>query len=159
MSENNQINSYIVPFKYCVFGKPLKGTLLPPRTVLYRREKAHYQDDGHAHRVVVEGESKKLITPIYHDDRKPLSRWLWAQDRYMIIEAKKILETANQELSLSDRLRKKIIIAPFIVFFYCLIVKGGIFDGWHGWYYALQRIFAEILLSLRLIEAKYFSDR
>ncbi len=77
----------------------------------------------------------------------------------MIIEAQKLLETPNQELSLSDRLRKKIVIAPFIVFFYCLILKGGIFDGWHGCYYAFQRIFAEILLSLRLIETKYFFEK
>ena len=51
----SEINSYSVKFKYCVFGKPLHGTLLPPRKILYNREKGVYQDDGHAHRVYVEG--------------------------------------------------------------------------------------------------------
>ncbi|OYD99152.1 glycosyl transferase [Nostoc sp. 'Peltigera membranacea cyanobiont' 213] len=158
LPEEAEINSYIIPFKYCIFGKPLRGTLLPPRKVLYQPKKAIYQDDGHAHRVIVEGTSKQLLACIYHDDRKPLSRWLWAQDRYMVIEAKKLLETPKGELSLGDRIRKQKILAPWIVLIYCLIFKGGIFDGWHGWYYALQRVLAEILLAIRLIEAEKFPN-
>ncbi|OLT62574.1 glycosyltransferase family 2 protein [Moorena bouillonii] len=146
------LNSYSVRFKYCIFGKPLHGTLLPPRKVLYKREKATYQNDGHAHRVIVDGKSSTLSSYIHHDDRKPLSRWLWAQDRYMIIEVKKLTQTPDNEISLGDRIRKQKIIAPFIILFYCLILKGGIFDGWHGWYYAFQRMLAETLLSIRLIE-------
>jgi glycosyltransferase involved in cell wall biosynthesis len=154
LQEENGINSYNAKFKYCIFGKPLRGTLLPPRKVLYRREKATYKDDGHAHRVEVKGKSKILPAYILHDDRKSLSRWLWAQDRYLVIEAKKILETPVSELSWSDRIRKQKILAPFIILIYCLILKGGIFDGWHGWYYAFQRVLAEILLSIRLLEAE-----
>ena len=95
-----------------------------------------------------------LNNSIYHDDRKPLGRWLWAQDRYMIIEAKKLKETPSNELSFGDRLRKKKIIAPFIVLFYCLILKGGIWDGWQGWYYAFQRMLTELILAIRLIETE-----
>jgi glycosyltransferase involved in cell wall biosynthesis len=154
--ENSNVNSYSIRFKYCVFGKPLRATLLPPRKVLYRREKAIYQNDGHAHRVYVEGESGILAGYIHHDDRKPLSRWLWAQDRYMVIETKKLLETPISELSWGDRIRRQKILAPFVVLVYCLIFKGGILDGWHGWYYTFQRILAEILLGIRLIEAEKF---
>jgi glycosyltransferase involved in cell wall biosynthesis len=146
------IDGYFFKFKYCVFGKPLRGTLLPPRQVLFRKAKATYMDDGHTQLLQVKGQYGKLSGYIYHDDRKPLSRWLWAQDRYMVIEAKKLQETANSELSWGDRIRKQKIFAPFIILFYCLILKGGILDGWHGWYYAFQRVFAEILLSIRLIE-------
>jgi glycosyltransferase involved in cell wall biosynthesis len=32
-------NGYFARFKYCVFGQPLRGTLLPPRKVLYRKAK------------------------------------------------------------------------------------------------------------------------
>lgn len=148
----SSVCAYSARFKYCVFGKPLRGTLLPPRKVLYRREKAIYQDDGHAHRVWVEGKLATLASYIYHDDRKPLERWLWAQDRYALIEARKLLQTPASDLSWSDRLRKQKILAPLIVLIYCLILKGGILDGWHGWYYAFQRALAEILLSIRLIE-------
>ncbi len=152
------LNSYSAQFKYCVFGKPLHGTLLPPRKVLYKREKATYQNDGHAHRVNVEGKSATLSSYIHHDDRKPLSRWLWAQDRYMIIEVKKLTQTIDIELSLGDIIRKQKILAPFVILFYCLIIKGGILDGWHGWYYAFQRMLAEILLSIRLIEFEKLQD-
>ena len=151
---DSAINSYSVRFKYCVFGKSLRGTLLPPRKVLYKREKAIYQNDGHAHKVIVQGKSSQLSAYIHHDDRKPLSRWLWAQDRYMVIESKKLLETPEHELSIGDRIRKRKILAPLIIFIYCLILKGAIIDGWHGWYYTFQRVLAEILLSIHIIEAE-----
>ncbi|MCU0515831.1 MAG: glycosyltransferase family 2 protein [Oscillatoria sp. Prado101] len=150
--KDSLINGYFVRFKYCVFGKPLRGTLLPPRQVLFRREKAVYIDDGHTQLLQVDGKSGMLFSYIYHDDRKPLSRWLWAQDRYMLIEAKKLLETPASELSFGDRIRRQKILAPFVIMFYCLILKGGIFDGWAGWYYAFQRTLAELMLSIRLIE-------
>lgn len=149
---NYPIDSYSARFKYCIFGKPLRGGLLPPRQVLFRKDKAIYVDDGHTQVLQVKGQDAQFSSYIYHDDRKPLSRWLWAQDRYMDIEVKKLLETPNNELSLSDRIRKQKVLAPFIIFFYCLIFKGGILDGWHGWYYAFQRVLAEILLSIRLVE-------
>lgn len=148
------INGYFVRFRYCVFGKPLRGTLLPPRQVLYRRTKAIYYEDGHAHRVHVEGQSTFLSGTIEHDDRKSLSRWLASQDRYMVQEAAKLMSTPLHELSWGDRLRKQKIIAPFVILVYCLLLKGGLWDGWAGWYYAFQRLLAEILLALRLLEAE-----
>jgi glycosyltransferase involved in cell wall biosynthesis len=149
---DEQIDGYFAKFEYCVFGKPLRGTILPPRQILFRKDKAIYVDDGHTQLLQLTGNSAILSSYIHHDDRKPLSRWLWAQDRYMVIESKKLLETPESELSLSDRIRKQKILAPFIILIYCLILKGGILDGWHGWYYAFQRVLAEILLAIRLIE-------
>lgn len=157
LSGDSGVDSYSIRFKYCVFGKPLRGTLLPPRKVLYKKEKAIYQDDGHAHRVCVEGTSAMLSAYIHHDDRKSLSRWLWAQDRYMVTEAEKLLATPIHELSWGDRIRKQKIFAPFIILFYCLILKGGVLDGWEGWYYAFQRVLAEMLLATRLIETEKLS--
>jgi hypothetical protein len=37
---------------------------------------------------------------------------------------------------------------------YLLLVRGLIFDGWNGWYYTLKRTIAEMMLALRLLEAK-----
>ncbi len=152
LTEDNPVDGYFVKFKYCIYGKPLRATLLPPRQVLYRREKAKYVDDGHAHRVLVNGQSAMLSSYICHDDRKPLNRWLSAQNRYMIIESKKLLETPGNQLSLPDRLRKQKFIAPFLILVYCLIVNRAILDGWQGFYYTLQRTLAEIMLSLYLLE-------
>lgn len=146
------IDGYFAHFKYCVFGKPLRGTILPPRQILSRKGRSSYVEDGHTQLLQVVGDSGHLKNYIHHDDRKALSRWLWAQDRYMLIEVKKLRETPDDELSMGDRIRKKKLLAPFVIFIYCLILKGGVLDGWRGWYYAFQRMFAELLLSLRLIE-------
>ncbi|MBW4538623.1 MAG: glycosyltransferase family 2 protein [Myxacorys chilensis ATA2-1-KO14] len=153
------VDGYYIPFKYCVFGKPLRGTLLPPRQALFRCQKSTYIDDGHTQRLQVSGKAAMLNSCIYHDDRKALSRWLWAQDRYMVLEVKKLLATPKRELSLGDRIRKTKILAPFVILFYCLILKGGILDGWAGWYYTFQRVLAEILLSIHLIQAEWGSQK
>lgn len=149
---STSIDGYFIRFKYCIFGKPLQGTILPPRQMLFSKSRSTYIDDGHTQLLQVQGESGQLQSFVYHDDRKPLSRWLWAQDRYMVIEAKKLLSIPWNNLSWSDRIRRTKILAPLLILFYCLILKRGIFDGWAGWYYAFQRVLAEILLALCLIE-------
>lgn len=159
LSPNTSINGFFTSFKYCVFGKPLKGTILPPRQVLFRKNTAIYIDDGHTQLLEVEGDSGQLSSPIYHDDRKPLSRWLASQDKYMVLEVQKILDTPTQELSLGDRIRKQKVLAPLVILFYCLILKGGILDGWAGCYYAFQRVLAEIILSIRLMETEPSQQR
>jgi glycosyltransferase involved in cell wall biosynthesis len=156
--QKQNVSGYKVPLSYCVFGQPLKGTLLPPRIVLYRQKQATYENDGHAHRVIIEGKVNLIQDVIYHDDRKPLSRWLWAQDRYLKIEAQKLSTAPWTKLSWGDRIRTLKFLAPFIILFYCLILKGGVLDGWRGWYYAFQRMLAEMLLSLRLIEKDFLED-
>ena len=45
-----------------------------------------------------------------------------------------------------------IVISPLVVFLYCLFIKGCVFDGRAGLYYALQRMLAEALLSLRILD-------
>lgn len=150
--EAGDFDGFEASFKYCVYGEPLKGTLYPSRKVLYKKEKAIYAEDGHAHRVQISGKIGYLQNCIHHDDRKPLSRWLISQDNYMKAEFQKITSVPAQQLGFNDRIRKQKLLAPFAVFFYCLILKKGIFDGWRGWYYAFQRMLAETLLSIRLLE-------
>lgn len=154
MEDEPPFDGYFIPFRYCVFGKPLRSTILPPRCSLYRREKATYFDDGHTQRVRIDGRTGSLRHPYLHDDRKSLSRWLKSQDRYTEREVEKLLRTPHAELGLNDRLRTMKWVAPPLVFFYTLFVRGNVLDGWHGWYYALQRTLAESLLSLRLTEVQ-----
>ena len=151
---SGSVHGYSTRFRYCIWGKPLRNSLYPPRTVLYRRDRAEYRNDGHGHRVLITGETKLLSGWIDHDDRKSFERWLSEQNRYTISETAKLLETPPNNLNLPDRLRRWIVPAPFLVFFYTLFVKGVILEGWPGWYYVMQRTLAEILLSLRLIETR-----
>jgi glycosyltransferase involved in cell wall biosynthesis len=146
------VTGYEASFVYCVYGRRLRGSAYPPVTVLYRRKNASYQQDGHTQRVIIDGEVRELSSPILHDDRKPLSHWLRSQDRYTQLELQHLHEADVARLSIPDRLRKTGFFFPFVVFFYCLFVKGAILDGRAGSYYAFQRMLAEILLALYLIE-------
>lgn len=148
------VNAYFASFKYCVHGRRLRASLYPPRPVLFRPGRCNYVADGHTQKLRIAGASGTLASFIDHDDRKPLSHWLLAQNRYAALEVKKLLAHASNSLAFQDRLRRMILPAPLLVFFYTLLVKGLIFEGWPGWYYVLQRTIAEIILSLRLVEQK-----
>jgi hypothetical protein len=102
--------------------------------------------------VVVDGQIQDLNSPILHDDRKPLSRWFRSQDNYTALEAKKLLAEPREKLSWTDQIRRLRIVAPVAMLFYCLIVRRGIFDGWAGFDYAFQRMIAEAMLSVQLLE-------
>lgn len=145
---------YRARFVYRIHGHALRGTLYPPRVVLYRKDKAHYRNEGHGHRVAIDGKVLPLAGVIYHDDRKPLARWFDSQQRYAQVEARYIIETPTAKLTRSDRIRRLCWLAPIGVLFYTLFIKGCILDGWPGWYYALQRLCAETLITLELLDLR-----
>lgn len=146
------VSGYRVRFTYRIYGKPLRGSLYPARTVLYRRTKGVYRNEGHGHRVFVDGSIQDLDGVIYHDDRKSLARWVSSQKRYANEEARYLLNAASSSLNRSDRIRRMAWPAPILVFFYTLIAKGCILDGWAGWYYVLQRVLAELLIALEIVD-------
>lgn len=145
--------AYYARFRYLVHGRPLRGTLYPPRAILFDRRRCRYVADGHTQLLDINGASGQVTTIIDHDDRKPLSRWLDSQIKYARLEAEK-LETAPHPAGLPDRLRKMIWPAAPAAFIYTLFIKRVIFDGWPGAFYALQRTYAELLLSLLLLEKR-----
>jgi glycosyltransferase involved in cell wall biosynthesis len=142
---------YQARFGYCIKGRPIRSGLYPPVVVLYRRKQAAYVQDGHTQRLVLDGQIEHLNTQLLHDDRKSLRSFIEAQQRYALLEAKKIRWADPSDLSLPDRIRRLRVVAPAAVFFYCWIARGSILDGWPGFYYACQRVFAELVLSLYLL--------
>jgi glycosyltransferase involved in cell wall biosynthesis len=147
-------DAWDVRFRYCVYGTALRSTLYPPRVVLHKTTQVCYVRDGHAHRVSIDGRVGHLTSAIYHDDRKPLSRWLSSQIRYSVLEADKLLSAPRGSLGWKDSIRKCMILAPFLTAVYCLIWKRLILDGRAGWYYTFQRVLAETMLSLELLDRK-----
>jgi hypothetical protein len=158
LSPPDDVAGYRARFVYRIHGRPLRGTLYPPRTVLYRRDRASYRNEGHGHRVAIDGAVGDLAGVIYHDDRKPLARWVASQQRYARAEADYLLATPRAALSRPDRLRLMGWPAPIGVFFYTLFAKGCLLDGWAGWSYALQRVFAETLIALELLDRRLRRD-
>lgn len=146
-------DAYFVTFTYCIYGAKLSNAMYPPRAVLFRTDRLRYVPDGHTQLLDLQGVSSGILaTKILHDDRKPLSRWCASQVKYAELEADKLLSTDIALLEWKDLLRKKIVIAPILTLGYCLFVKRLIFDGWVGVFYSFQRVFAELLLSLVLLE-------
>jgi glycosyltransferase involved in cell wall biosynthesis len=151
---SGNVDGYSMGFRYLVHGQPLRGSLYPPRTVLYRVKKARYEDIGHGHRVKIDGLTESADYIVDHDDRKSLARWLASQCRYAVREADHLTTASPASLKLADRVRLRIWPAVPAVLFYVLIWRRGLFDGWPGVFYAGQRAYAELLLSLELLDRK-----
>lgn len=149
------IAAYFARFRYCVHGRPLRGSLYPPRAVLFQCALARYVDDGHTQLLEPAGATAFLAGAILHDDRKPLAGWAANQVRYARLEAVKLLGRPREALSRTDRLRLTGFLGPLLVLPYCLVVRRGALDGWPGFYYALQRLIAESLLCLFLLERRW----
>jgi len=145
-------NGYWASFIYCVFDRPLRGTLYPPRKVLYRRLAGRYEDDGHTQRVVVPGGEGRIAAPILHDDRKPISRWFASQNRYAALEVAKLIEGDPAALRLTEKIRLLRVVAPFLSLAWCLFIRGCILDGRAGIYYSFQRMLAELMFSVALLD-------
>ena len=177
LEPSSEIALYWGEFDYCIYGRPLRASIYPPRVILFRTKRARYVDEGHTQQLRIKGKLAKFKGKVWHDDRKPLRRWFQSQGRYSEIEAAYLLEAEarsrgrgarstkrgaesesdngeGEELSPIDRWRLKIVVVPMLMPFYLLLVRGLIFDGWNGWYYAFQRTVAEMMLALRLLEKK-----
>ena len=144
-----------VKFKYVLGNKILLGSMYPPGIVLYKVKNGLYFQDGHTQRLHISGGHVAFIQSfVFHHDKKSLSRWLGSQLAYAKLESSMILlKVANKsKLSLKDRIRLMFIVSPLVTPIYFLIVKGGIFNGVHGIFYALQRSLVEIIIALYLIE-------
>lgn len=141
---------YEAAFVYAIDGRPLRSALYPRRAVLLRRGAFEFWQDGHTQRVRVHGRVERLRTPLIHDDRKDVRRFVERQRKYMRQEAAKLRATPWRALPMQSRIRKLRVIAPFATLFYTLIAKRAIFDGRSGWRYAFERFLAESMLSLEL---------
>jgi glycosyltransferase involved in cell wall biosynthesis len=152
--ESREISAYFAAFEYRIFGHRLRSTLYPARAVLFRRSRCNYEQDGHTQMLRIQGKTAFLKSIIGHDDRKSLGRWLQSQDRYAALEANKLTSAQRETLRMQDRLRLWVLPAPFVVLFYTLLWKRLILDGWPGWFYTFQRVTAEVILSMHLLQSK-----
>ena len=147
------VHAYTASFVYAMGGRPLRGSLYPPRIVLLERAHSRVWQDGHAHRVRVQGTTGVLQAPVVHDDRKSFRSFIERQRRYMRQEAEKLDRTEGPQ-ALSSRVRRLVVVAPFAALFYTLVIKGLVLDGWPGLHYAGERFVAEAILSWELIRRR-----
>lgn len=151
---SGDVHGFWASFVYKIFGQALRASVYPKRAVLYRKASATYVDEGHTQRVRIAGNVLLLKHPIDHDDRKPISRWFHSQARYAALEAAHLLGRDVSTLGRVDRIRLLIVPAPVLMFFYVLFINRCLLDGWSGWYYTLQRVCAETMLSIELLDRR-----
>ena len=145
------VNAYRIGFDYAIFSQKLFSSLYPANTILLRKDKFCVWDRGHTEAWDVEGPIATLRGRVLHDDWKPTERWVVGQTRYMQRELQS-LRVDGAGVVRWLRLRPPLM--PIVTFIHCLFGKGLIFNGRAGIFYALQRLVAEALLSLMVLEAK-----
>lgn len=146
----DEVGGYRIPFRYCIDGVPLRGTLYPPRVCLYRPRRARYRQQGHAHFIDVSGAVLPLKGPMLHDDRKPNPNFVARQHRYAAMEANYLLSRSWTQLDWKKRIRRLLVVAPWLVPAYVLFAQGVILDGRPGLRYAWERLLAESLIAFEL---------
>jgi glycosyltransferase involved in cell wall biosynthesis len=145
------ISAYRIRFDYAIFSHKLFSSLYPANTILLRKAKFYVWDRGHTEAWDVNGPIATLGAPVVHDDWKPTGQWVIGQTRYMERELG-WLRVGRAGLVRWLRLRPPLM--PIVAFIYCLFGKGLIVSGRAGIFYALQRMVAESILSLMVLEAK-----
>jgi glycosyltransferase involved in cell wall biosynthesis len=151
LDPNAVVGAYRIGFDYAIFSHKLLASLYPPNTILLRKDRFSVWDKGHTEAWDVNGPIATLSARVIHDDWKPTGQWLIGQARYMQRELD-WLRVRRAGLVRWLRLRPPLM--PIAVFLYCLFGKGLIMNGRAGIFYALQRMVAEAVLSLLVLEAK-----
>jgi glycosyltransferase involved in cell wall biosynthesis len=149
LDPNANVNAYVIAFDYAIFAHKLMSSFYPPNTILLRRGHFSVWDKGHTEAWSVAGPLGMLTGRIIHDDWKATEQWLSAQGRYMRRELEML---RSGQAGLSGWFRRTPPLMPIIAFFYCLFGKGLILNGRAGIFYALQRLIAEAILSLMVLE-------
>jgi len=155
LSPAQSVSGYRAHFSYAIHGRVLRASLYPPHVVLFRRTRGRYVQDGHAYRLLLDGQEEDLQERIIHDDRKPFRRWLASQNRYAYQEAQRLTTVRWAHASMRDRVRKTVILAPWIVPMYTLFGKGVALDGLRGLRYTFERAIAETLIANAVLRSHF----
>jgi glycosyltransferase involved in cell wall biosynthesis len=151
LDPNAPVSAYRINFDYAIFSRKLVSSLYPANTILLRRGRFSIHDKGHTEAWAVNGPVATLNARIVHDDWKPTGQWLASQARYMQRELERLRQPKG---GMARWLRRTPPLMPIAVFVYCLFGKGLLFNGRAGVFYALQRMVAEAVLSLMVLESK-----
>lgn len=179
--KNTEIDGYYIRWKFMFFNRWMKhswshGWMLR----LFRHGKGGYEDlgmrgeggwDAEVHEnVVVEGQCKRLKSPLLHETRQDLEYWIRKQNEFSTWNAKRRLQQLSDHMlplsylwdgdpihrrrwlkSLYIRLPFK----PLLMFIYLYFVKFGFLDGVAGFYFCVLRAIHEFNIDAKVYEARH----
>lgn len=141
--------AFLIDFRYAIWGDLLRTSLYPSNTVLFRPDAMEITENGHTEGWRPVGKVTRLRGAIIHDDRKPVESFVGSQLRYMRHEARAV---EGGKPGMAAWLRRHPPLMPIVTLFYCLVGKGLVFGGRAGWYYVMQRMLAECVLALIILD-------
>lgn len=156
--ERPEICGVRIPFLFSIYGEMVPISLYPPVIALFKRKNVRYLQDGHTERLVPGGDVVNARAKLIHEDKKPLDRYLISQINYSKMEAVRIDNAAATGQGIKTRLRKVPGLAALLMAAYLLFWKRGLFRGRASLHYVLQRLVAELTISLRILDERMRND-
>ncbi len=147
----------MVPIRYAIRGRVLRGSLYPPQLRFFDKRKVRITQVGHTQRFEVSGEVRWARGPLVHDDRKPLEDWVRSQLRYSAIESGRLLK--DEMAGIKGSIRRRCPALPALVGLYAYLKSGGPLGGGAARRYALERMLFEALLRWRLVDNQLTQPR
>jgi glycosyltransferase involved in cell wall biosynthesis len=146
----------ITPFRFHVLGHALAGSIYPAQLRVFRHDQVEVSQSGHTQEFSIKGEVYRFRSPLIHDDRKSLERWVASQLAYSVLEERRIISGNGRRWR--DRLRKWGLMPP-IAGALAYLRAGGPWKGAAAARYAYERAAFECLLAIRLMSARLEKDR
>jgi glycosyltransferase involved in cell wall biosynthesis len=141
----------VAAFQYCIHGRPLRGSVYPAKTVVFRRDAVRITQPGHSQQIAVDGPSYRFQARLVHDDRKPLDRFVRSQLSYARLEADRLAQAGGARWQ--DRVRRTALM-PFLAGPGAWLAAGGPLAGRAAIHYAWERTLFESLLALELLRRR-----
>jgi glycosyltransferase involved in cell wall biosynthesis len=139
----------IAAFDYRIRGRSLIGSVYPPKLVIFRPNLVKVSQPGHTQELQVEGATYRFSTPLIHDDRKPVARFVMSQLEYARLESLRL--AGGRTRRWQDRLRSAGLM-PLVAGLGAYVKAGGPLRGSASLRYAYERMLFECVLALRLQE-------
>ena len=146
-------------FLYSIYGEMAPVSAYPPVVALFKVQGSGYLQDGHTEKLVPNGEVIDAQCRLIHEDKKPLDRFLVSQINYSKLESARLSSNSSSKLSWKARIRQVPGLSALLMGLYLLFWKGALFRGRASLHYVLQRVVAEMTLSLRILDERIRDDR
>lgn len=156
LSENAQVNGYLIPRKNILFGKWMRHSIWWPdyQLRLFRKDKGKFPEQ-HVHELLgIEGEAEKLENPLMHLNYETVSQFIYKLENiYTESEVDNIIKS-GKKVSWQSALTM-----PAHDFFKTYFLQKGYKDGLHGLVLSLMQAFYMEVVFAKVWERQGFEEK